>query len=41
MSKKSRRRNRRLLKAAALLGGLALAARGIEKSNMPMIPERN
>ena len=28
MSKKSRRRNRRLLKAAALLGGLALAARG-------------
>ena len=28
MSKKSRRRNRRLLKAAALLGGLALATRG-------------
>ena len=28
MSKKSRKRNRRLLKAAALLGGLALAARG-------------
>ena len=28
MSKKSRRRNRKLLKAAALLGGLALATRG-------------
>ena len=33
MSKKSRRRNRRLLKAAALLGGLALAARGRGKKH--------